>query len=353
LPLTISTPDLSASWNVFAVAEETPLPLDNPDVVGSVWGWDGTKYVRAQTSLQPDKGYWVAANMVAQSPPSGRKMMTPIGTSVLDLTLNMELSGVDKGYLEVGLTDGGEEILDPAPPASPDGFTCYIFGRGPSPFNRLSMKTSVLALYADRYSWIIVAQVPAGQDFSLSWDNSDLPENVELMIAKMNPQDGLPEGGSLSMRKISSVSGRAAVSSAFAWKIEATCRATASQDSDGDLIPDDWELQHFPQGACDPERDEDRDGMTNLDEFIAGTDPADPLSVLDLSPVRTGQGGGDLALSWQSVPGRKYQILCCDSLLEAWRCVGTEIEGTGSVLVIEDDISVADAGQRFYRVRVW
>ncbi|NQT83559.1 putative Ig domain-containing protein, partial [bacterium] len=163
-PVSDPVPELSGQWSMFAVAEETPLPMDDPSVVGSIWGWDGTKYVRAENSLQPDKGYWIATDTVEKSPPAPPAVRTASG--VLDLMLNMELSGVDKGSLEIGLVDGdGWSILDPIPPPSPDGFTCYILGNGTPPFKCLSKKVSVLAGDAERLSWIIIAQVPEGQDF--------------------------------------------------------------------------------------------------------------------------------------------------------------------------------------------
>src|SRR5436305_472329 len=59
-------------------------------------------------------------------------------------------------------------------------------------------------------------------------------------------------------------------------------------DSDGDGIPDSWMLQIFghPTGlASDSSRaddDADGDGMTNLQEYRAGTDPLDAQSSLKL-----------------------------------------------------------------------
>ena len=46
-------------------------------------------------------------------------------------------------------------------------------------------------------------------------------------------------------------------------------------DTDGDGIPDSMELEWGldPQNSADAEGDLDGDGFTNLEEFLAGTDP--------------------------------------------------------------------------------
>ena len=61
-----------------------------------------------------------------------------------------------------------------------------------------------------------------------------------------------------------------------------TLVVSASGDSDGDGIPDAWEIAHG-LNAYDPSDaslDTDGDGMTNLQEYLAGTDPQNPNSKL-------------------------------------------------------------------------
>jgi pectate lyase len=50
----------------------------------------------------------------------------------------------------------------------------------------------------------------------------------------------------------------------------------APKDSDGDGMPDEWELKHGldPHDPTDGPQDMDKDGYTNLEEYLNGTDPA-------------------------------------------------------------------------------
>ena len=46
-----------------------------------------------------------------------------------------------------------------------------------------------------------------------------------------------------------------------------------AQDRDGDLLSDNWELQHFGDLAQSSTGDGDGDGLDNVAEFLSGTDP--------------------------------------------------------------------------------
>src|SRR5205823_7331088 len=76
-------------------------------------------------------------------------------------------------------------------------------------------------------------------------------------------------------------------------------------DSDGDGLPDAWEglygLSAFDAtGVNGANGDPDGDGFTNLQEYLAGTDPTDRNSLLRITRL---SGGGQI-VSWSSVPGK-------------------------------------------------
>ena len=79
-------------------------------------------------------------------------------------------------------------------------------------------------------------------------------------------------------------------------------------DSDGDGLPDAWELTHFGTLSFGPNDDTDGDGATNLQEYLAGTDPNDPASVLAITSYTTAPGGTATTLTWRSVMTRNYVI---------------------------------------------
>ena len=114
-------------------------------------------------------------------------------------------------------------------------------------------------------------------------------------------------------------------------------------DADQDGLPDAWEIF---QGVTEPSADDDGDGCDNLGEYIAGTDPLNPSSALRATGL-VGVSGG-FEFSWQSIPGRVYQIESAGDLVN-WETVAeaTATAGTASAIVP----ATADA-RRFYRARV-
>ncbi len=64
-------------------------------------------------------------------------------------------------------------------------------------------------------------------------------------------------------------------------------------DCDGDGLPDQWELEHglAANDPADGDLDSDHDGLSNREEFQAGTDPQDDQSTLRVELVDGGTSG--------------------------------------------------------------
>ncbi|MCL4178751.1 MAG: hypothetical protein KJ072_13550 [Verrucomicrobia bacterium] len=120
-------------------------------------------------------------------------------------------------------------------------------------------------------------------------------------------------------------------------------------DSDEDQLPDDWEQLHFGSLLEGGQDDFDGDGLTNLEEYQAGTNPGDAGSLLRILRLDAGHLAGT-QLEVSSVAGRSYVIEARESVADGvWVERGT-VRATGSVL-IWTDTDTASPG-RYYRVRL-
>jgi hypothetical protein len=79
-------------------------------------------------------------------------------------------------------------------------------------------------------------------------------------------------------------------------------------DSDSDGVPDWWELAHGlnPFDPTDAFLDFDDDGMNHLEEYLAGTDPRNPDSVLQLQLQL--QADGSIELRFLAIAGQTYVL---------------------------------------------
>jgi hypothetical protein len=83
---------------------------------------------------------------------------------------------------------------------------------------------------------------------------------------------------------------------------------TWGRDFSQDGLPDDWQREYFGLESSawpGPEMDSDNDGATNMDEFLAGTNPSDFGSKLKLRLVKMEMGQ---RLTWLAEPGSVYQV---------------------------------------------
>jgi len=84
-------------------------------------------------------------------------------------------------------------------------------------------------------------------------------------------------------------------------------------DSDGDGLADSWEQLYFGNLDANPDEDSDQDGVTNLNEYRAGTNPRDPASRFELIQITRLPEG--TYLRWTSQPNRRYTVRRSTSLM--------------------------------------
>jgi hypothetical protein len=117
-------------------------------------------------------------------------------------------------------------------------------------------------------------------------------------------------------------------------------------DSDGDSLPDWWELLHFPSlTTAARDGDADGDGGSDLQEFLFGTPPDDssarPALMLELV-------NGAPRLTWPTAAGSGYRVQSGDDLL-TWSPASPDFRGTGAPLTF----NAPPGGHRFLRVQAF
>lgn len=131
--------------------------------------------------------------------------------------------------------------------------------------------------------------------------------------------------------------------------------ANSNEASGTALNPlESWRFTHFgttaSTGDAADAADPDGDGMTNTQEFTAGTDPKNAASVFRVSAVAV--NGSNVLLSFSSVAGKTYRLERSDSLLDgSWTPAQENIPGTGGTIQLTDPGGSLQP-KRFYRIVV-
>ncbi|HWX22794.1 MAG TPA: hypothetical protein VN578_23075 [Candidatus Binatia bacterium] len=125
-------------------------------------------------------------------------------------------------------------------------------------------------------------------------------------------------------------------------------------DSDSDGLPDAWELTYFGHLGVNPNAHPNGDGMSYLQEYLAGTNPTNENDALVITSYNTTPGGTAASFTWQSVLTRFYYL---DKTLDLqppamWLDSGLGIispDGATTTRLLSD----TNAPKRFYRVRAF
>jgi hypothetical protein len=180
----------------------------------------------------------------------------------------------------------------------------------------------------DSYSWVIVDEVIYGNQ--MPWPVSANGAGASLQRLLMDGSGNNPAN----------------------WTAAAPTPGQGTlTDRDGDGMPDFWETANHlnPDDPTDAAADSDQDGLSNLQEYLAGTNPRDAASALRFESVTVQSGG--VALIFKAVAGKSYTVQYRDSFTggawATWRDV-TPQPTNGPVEVV--DAPVTNVTGRYYRL---
>jgi hypothetical protein len=129
---------------------------------------------------------------------------------------------------------------------------------------------------------------------------------------------------------------------------------TVSADEDNDGMPDDWETQNRldPTSSGDAAMEPDQDGVDNLSEFLANTDPHDATSQLRIVAIE--RNSPSIRIQVSTVLDRTYRLQRATRLAApaVWTDLAEPLAGTGDVIEFIDSQALPGASF-FYRVEVF
>ncbi|MFD0895630.1 hypothetical protein KBB96_01515 [Luteolibacter ambystomatis] len=118
-------------------------------------------------------------------------------------------------------------------------------------------------------------------------------------------------------------------------------------DADNDELPDSWEYQYGNTiTTMAAANDDDHDGHTNLEEYLANTHPLDSSSSLAISSITS--SSGMTAIRLNTSPQRLYTLFKSEDL-STWAAVQGPVSGTDGILTLED--THASGARAFYKVK--
>jgi hypothetical protein len=276
-----------------------------------------------------------------------------------------EFASSDSNVTKRVILPSGRDAVEVRYSLSPVVGTLYVrHGLGPNQLDLVSHGDTHLSTQTDGSYYYGLVNSQGGSVFAVDGANcarsiGNLPqagfENRELPLVEQVEQYNYAGSTSFSMwLAFSQAAADDIDGDGIPNALEASLGSDyENPDTDGNGLPDGWEYNYFHQvTGTDPNADPDGDGMSNRQEYLAGTTPTDATSVFKILSTMP-DTNGTMTITWSCVPGKRYQVYFRDSLNS----------GPDWQLVIPDSIlatttttnyvtTISGNVQRFYKVGV-
>jgi hypothetical protein len=191
--------------------------------------------------LWPPQSQLQTTGVVPQTPPLARVLPNPS-------------AGANAATVAVRLWDGEGNAALPLLQFSPDTTNWFDV-------------TGIVSVDSQPWSLALrVAALPGGSDHTLIWNAGTMfPPGITNIFLRARATDITLLGD---------------------WSEPMPYRLTITLDSDGDGLPDDWEMVSFGNLNQTASGDADGDGFNNMAEYLAGTNPTDANSSLRITLIQ-------------------------------------------------------------------
>ena len=154
-------------------------------------------------------------------------------------------------------------------------------------------------------------------------------------------------GGGLSLQRINPA---AYGDDPINWQAADPTPGQSLLDSDGDTLPDWWEIANGTNRLVpDADADPDGDGLTNLQEFLAGTNPTDAASVFRIVSGFKDETG-NIVLRFSAVANRSYTVFGATNLAPPvfWKALTNAAQSNDGASSVT--LPTTNGAQQFFRL---